>query len=112
MRYDYIDYKETWKAMEKLVEKGLVKAIGLSNFNSRQIDDILGIASVKPAVLQVRQMQKKREQVTFWDGFLGRREKVGHKDGCFCSCWVWGGCAVELPLQNGMSCTKNPAWLF
>lgn len=51
--------------MEKLVEKGLVKAIGLSNFNSRQIDDILGIASVKPAVLQVRQMQKKREQVTF-----------------------------------------------
>ncbi|XP_060132939.1 aldo-keto reductase family 1 member A1 isoform X1 [Zootoca vivipara] len=53
MRYDYIDYKETWKAMEKLVEKGLVKAIGLSNFNSRQIDDIIGIASVKPAVLQV-----------------------------------------------------------
>uniref|UniRef100_A0A8D0DYX8 alcohol dehydrogenase (NADP(+)) n=2 Tax=Salvator merianae TaxID=96440 RepID=A0A8D0DYX8_SALMN len=53
MRYDYIDYKETWKAMEKLVAKGLVKAIGLSNFNSRQIDDVLGIASVKPAVLQV-----------------------------------------------------------
>lgn len=55
MRYDYIDYKETWKAMEKLVTKGLVKAIGLSNFNSRQIDDIINIASVKPAVLQVRQ---------------------------------------------------------
>ncbi|XP_070601101.1 aldo-keto reductase family 1 member A1 [Erythrolamprus reginae] len=53
MRYDYIDYKDTWKAMEKLVEKGLVKAIGLSNFNSRQIDDVLSIASVKPAVLQV-----------------------------------------------------------
>lgn len=54
MRYDYIDYKDTWKAMEKLVEKGLVKAIGLSNFNSRQIDDVLSVATVKPAVLQVR----------------------------------------------------------
>ncbi|XP_063153900.1 aldo-keto reductase family 1 member A1 isoform X1 [Candoia aspera] len=53
MRYDFIDYKDTWKAMEKLVAKDLVKAIGLSNFNSRQIDDVLGIASVKPAVLQV-----------------------------------------------------------
>ncbi|XP_069088945.1 aldo-keto reductase family 1 member A1 isoform X1 [Pleurodeles waltl] len=51
--YDFIDYKETWKAMEKLVEKGLVKAIGASNFNSRQIDDIISIATVKPAVLQV-----------------------------------------------------------
>uniref|UniRef100_A0A8C0GAU0 alcohol dehydrogenase (NADP(+)) n=1 Tax=Chelonoidis abingdonii TaxID=106734 RepID=A0A8C0GAU0_CHEAB len=53
MRFDYTDYKETWKAMEKLVEKGLVKAIGLSNFNSRQIDDILNMAAIKPAVLQV-----------------------------------------------------------
>ncbi|XP_061200961.1 aldo-keto reductase family 1 member A1 isoform X1 [Neopsephotus bourkii] len=53
MRYDYTDYKDTWKAMEKLVVKGLVKAIGLSNFNSRQIDDILSVATVKPAVLQV-----------------------------------------------------------
>ncbi|MGH0135739.1 UNVERIFIED_CONTAM: hypothetical protein FKN15_050783 [Acipenser sinensis] len=39
--------------MEKLVEKGLVRAIGLSNFNSRQIDDIITIATIKPAVLQV-----------------------------------------------------------
>ncbi|MFT7808974.1 Alcohol dehydrogenase-like [Arapaima gigas] len=51
--YDSIDYKLTWAAMERLVEKGLVKAIGLSNFNSRQIDDILSVASIKPAVLQV-----------------------------------------------------------
>lgn len=44
--------------MEKLVEKGLVKAIGLSNFNSRQIDDVLSVATVKPAVLQVRQIKE------------------------------------------------------
>ncbi|XP_013210747.1 alcohol dehydrogenase [NADP(+)] isoform X1 [Microtus ochrogaster] len=53
MRYDSIHYKDTWKALEALVAKGLVKALGLSNFNSRQIDDILSVASVRPAVLQV-----------------------------------------------------------
>ncbi|OCT84911.1 aldo-keto reductase family 1 member A1 isoform X3 [Xenopus laevis] len=53
VQYDLTDYKDTWKAMEKLVEKGLAKAIGLSNFNKRQMDDILSIATVKPAVLQV-----------------------------------------------------------
>ena len=52
--YDDIDYKLTWAAMEKLVEKGLVRSIGLSNFNSRQIDDVLSVASIKPTVLQVQ----------------------------------------------------------
>ncbi|KAK7884136.1 hypothetical protein WMY93_027259 [Mugilogobius chulae] len=51
--YDDTDYKDTWAAMEKLVEKGLVRAIGLSNFNSRQIDDVLAVATIQPAVLQV-----------------------------------------------------------
>lgn len=52
--YDDIDYKLTWAAMEKLVGEGLVRSIGLSNFNSRQIDDILSVASIKPTVLQVQ----------------------------------------------------------
>lgn len=51
--YDDVDYKLTWAAMEKLVEKGLVRAIGVSNFNSLQIDDVLSVASIKPTVLQV-----------------------------------------------------------
>ncbi|VVC28280.1 NADP-dependent oxidoreductase domain,Aldo/keto reductase, conserved site,Aldo/keto reductase [Cinara cedri] len=46
-------YIETWKAMEKLVENGLTKSIGVSNFNKRQIEDILGVATVKPVNNQV-----------------------------------------------------------
>lgn len=39
--------------MEKLVEKGLTKDIGVSNFNSEQIKDVLDKAKIKPAMNQV-----------------------------------------------------------
>lgn len=44
---------ETYKAMEKLVEEGLVKHIGVSNFNREQIQHILDNATIRPATNQV-----------------------------------------------------------
>ena len=53
MKYSNDSYIETWKAMEGTVEAGLTKSIGLSNFNSRQINEVLDAATIRPAVLQV-----------------------------------------------------------
>ncbi|KAF7660173.1 hypothetical protein LDENG_00286740 [Lucifuga dentata] len=53
MCYSDTHYQDTWVAMEKLVDTGLVKAIGLSNFNTRQTDDIISMARYKPVVNQV-----------------------------------------------------------
>merc|ERR1712059_153006 len=54
LRYDIETHPTTtWLAMEKLVEKGLVRTIGLSNFNSEQITDILKKGSIKPVTNQV-----------------------------------------------------------
>jgi len=48
-----IDYLETWKAFEDFVDEGLVKSIGLSNFNSEQINRVLDNCKIKPAMNQV-----------------------------------------------------------
>lgn len=54
VRYDTtIPPIETWLAMEKLLAKGLVKSIGVSNFNSEQIADVLAKGSIVPVTNQV-----------------------------------------------------------
>ncbi len=44
---------ETWQAMEDLAKSGLVRNIGICNFGTSQIRDLLSYATIRPAVLQV-----------------------------------------------------------
>lgn len=47
------DYIDTWKAMEKVFEKGKAKAIGISNFSKSELDRLLASAKVTPAAHQL-----------------------------------------------------------
>ncbi len=53
MEPDLVPIAETWGAMEGLVEAGLVKEIGVCNFNTGLLHDLIASARRKPALLQI-----------------------------------------------------------
>lgn len=46
--------RDVWRAMEHYYEQGKIKALGISNFRSHHIEELLKTAKVKPAVNQIR----------------------------------------------------------
>ena len=47
------DVKGSWKAMEELHHDGKIKAIGVSNFEAAQLEDLIANSGVKPAIHQI-----------------------------------------------------------
>ena len=78
---DYIDlllihqpagnYIAGYRLMEKYYKEGKIKAIGLSNFNKEQIQEILDICEVEPAILQteVHPYNQEKELKEFLDKY-------------------------------------------
>lgn len=61
---DYIDllllhwpvpdkYIESWKILEKYYKKGILKNIGVSNFNVHHLEELLKVAEIKPYVNEI-----------------------------------------------------------
>lgn len=59
-------FKETWKALEKIYKDGYARAIGVSNFQPRHLDDILLDCEVAPMVNQV-EYHPRLTQVPLFD---------------------------------------------
>ena len=82
------DVKGSWKAMEELYEAGRIKAIGLSNFDAAQMNDLMQEARVKPAVNQIEthvffQQEEARKflkshgvQMEAWSPFAAGRNNM------------------------------------
>ena len=60
------DYLDTWKGIEECKNQGLVRSIGVSNFNSEQITRLLDAAKIKPVNNQVKsivRLIKEKENI-------------------------------------------------
>jgi D-xylose reductase len=53
MQFANVPLSETWMAMEALVTAGLVRNIGICNYNCALLRDLLSYATIAPAVLQI-----------------------------------------------------------
>lgn len=53
VQFSSVDFVDTWRAMEKLVDAGLTRSIGVSNFNKAQLDRVLAAARIPPATNQI-----------------------------------------------------------
>ena len=51
--FKFISIKDIWPKMEKLVEQGLTKSIGVSNYNVQNLLIILSLCKIKPVANQV-----------------------------------------------------------
>ena len=89
MEMDYSKhYTETWKGMEEAVRLGLVRSIGISNFNERQIEEILLRCSIRPSVLEIEShphlnnrkliewCQNRDIQVTAYSPFANPKQNI------------------------------------
>jgi diketogulonate reductase-like aldo/keto reductase len=48
-----VSIRETWEAMENLVKLGLVKSIGVANFTTMMLHDLMTYATIVPAMNQI-----------------------------------------------------------
>ena len=46
-------YRDTWKALERLYDEKVVRAIGVSNFHVHHLENLMVVANIKPMVNQI-----------------------------------------------------------
>lgn len=79
------DYLGAWADMEDAVAAGKVRAIGLSNFESDRLEEVLDAAAIKPAALQVEchpyyQQDALKARVAAYGTVLESWYPLGHGD--------------------------------
>jgi diketogulonate reductase-like aldo/keto reductase len=79
------DYLGAWKDMEKAVAEGKVKSIGLSNFESERLEEVLAAATIKPSVLQVEchpyyQQNDLKKRIAPFNTVIESWYPLGHGD--------------------------------
>ena len=79
------DYIGAYKDMQKAVKDGRVKSIGLSNFESERLEEVLAMAEIPPSVLQVEchpyyQQNELKKRVEKFGTVIESWYPIGHGD--------------------------------
>ena len=79
------DYLGAWRDMEKAVAEGKVRSIGLSNFESERLEEVLTASDIKPAVLQMEchpyyQQTALKKRVAAYGTAIECWYPIGHGD--------------------------------
>ena len=79
------DYLGAWRDMEKAVAQGKVRSIGISNFESERLEELMQFAQIKPAVLQVEchpyyQQEELKNRITPYRTDIECWYPIGHGD--------------------------------
>ena len=86
LQTDYIDlvllhwgfgnYYAAWRVLEEYYEKGIIKAIGVSNFEPDRLIDLINFNKVKPVINQIEtHLYCQRDSVHNWEN----KYKVAHE---------------------------------
>ena len=79
------DYIGAYKDMQKAVKDGRVKSIGLSNFESERLEEVLAMAEIPPSVLQVEchpyyQQNELKKRIEKYGTVIESWYPIGHGD--------------------------------
>lgn len=79
------DYIGAYKDMQKAVKDGRVKSIGLSNFESERLEEVLAMAEIPPSVLQVEchpyyQQNGLKKRIEKYGTVIESWYPIGHGD--------------------------------
>jgi diketogulonate reductase-like aldo/keto reductase len=98
------DYVKAYQEMEKAVEAGKVRSIGLSNFDEH-LDEILNVCKIKPAVLQVEchpywNQDDLRNKVKSYGTIIESWYPIGHGDKDLINEEIFGKLAKKYNKTN------------
>ncbi|XP_059654986.1 NADP-dependent D-sorbitol-6-phosphate dehydrogenase-like [Cornus florida] len=97
-----ISLETTWQAMEELVSKGLVRSIGISNFDIFLTRDCLAYSKVKPAVNQIETHPYFQRDCLV---------KFCQKHGIFITAHTpLGGAVANTEMFGSKSCLDDPVF--
>lgn len=126
---------ETWIAMEELYKKGVIKAIGVSNFLEHHLEALMQMANIKPMVNQIEfhpqyvpeqlhKFCKKRDiLVEAWSPFIGGKafryeilkeisEKYNKTVAQLCIAWSLQKGVLPLPKASSPERIKENMEVF